>query len=184
MTDAPDHAGSLPPSEDDANPGMIKADLLAGLAFIVLGVAIFYGSWTMDRLEVRRIHPFTIPGLVPGILSVALTLCGAVLAMRSLKTKAENGWHILGGALTSSAAGRALAVMALALIYTLGMVGTLPFWAATGIFVFAFIMVFECWLAEPRKPILPSLYWALGIAVLTAAIVTLVFERAFLVRLP
>jgi putative tricarboxylic transport membrane protein len=63
-------------------------------------------------------------------------------------------------------------------------VGTLPFWAATGLFVFCFIMVFECWLAAPRKPLLQSLPWALGLAVVTAAAVTLVFERAFLVRLP
>lgn len=172
------------PSDDDINPAMIRADLLAGLVFIVLGVAIFYGAWTMDRLEVRRIHPLTVPGLVPGMLSVALTLCGAVLALRSLRAPAEQGWQSLGQALFSGAAGRAMAVMALALIYTLGLVGTLPFWAATAIFVFCFIMVFECWLATPRRPLIPSLFWALGLSIAVSAIVTLVFQRAFLVRLP
>ena len=84
----------------------------------------------------------------------------------------------------SGAAGRAGVVMLLALIYTLGLIGTLPFWAATGLFVFSFILCFECWLAEPRRPLLASLLWALGLAVATAVLVTLVFERAFLVRLP
>jgi hypothetical protein len=172
------------PSDDALPPGMIKADLLAGLFFILLGLAIFYGAWTMDRLEVRRIHPFTVPGLVPGMLAVALTLCGAILSFRSLRTPAPGGWQQLSGAMLSGAAGRAAAVMLLALVYTLGLVGTLPFWAATGLFVFCFIMVFECWLAAPRKPLLQSLPWALGLAVVTAAAVTLVFERAFLVRLP
>lgn len=172
------------PSDDAPQPGMIKADLLAGLVFIVLGLAIFYGAWTMDRLEVRRINPMTVPGLVPGLLSIALTLCGTVLAFRSLRTPALGGWQQLSGALVSGAAGRALAVMLLALIYTLGLIGTLPFWAATGIFVFAFILVFECWLATPRQPLLRSLPWALGLALVTATVVTLVFERAFLVRLP
>jgi hypothetical protein len=172
------------PSDETASPAMVKADLLAGLFFIVLGVAILYGSWTMDRLEVRRIHPLTVPGLVPGLLSLALCICGLVLAFRSLRTRAEGGWQQLSGALVSGAAGRALAVMLLALIYTLGLIGTLPFWAATGLFVFAFILCFECWLAEPRRPLRTSLPWALGLAITTAAVVTLVFERAFLVRLP
>jgi putative tricarboxylic transport membrane protein len=173
-----------PPSETAPEPGMIKADLLAGLFFILLGLAIFYGAWTMDRLEVRRIHPMTVPGLVPGMLAIALTLCGTILSFRSLRTPASGGWQQLSGAVLSSAAARAATVMLLALIYTLGLVGTLPFWAATGLFVFTFIMVFECWLSEPRKPWRKSLLWASGLAVATATVVTLVFERAFLVRLP
>lgn len=172
------------PSDDAPLPGMIKADLLAGLFFIVLGLAVFYGAWTMDRLEIRRIHPMTVPGLVPGMLALALTICGGILAFRSLRTPAEGGWQQLSGAVFSVAAARAATVMLLALIYTLGLVGTLPFWAATGLFVFTFIMVFECWLSEPRKPWLKSLPWALGLAIVTATVVTLVFERAFLVRLP
>jgi len=172
------------PSETAPEPAMVKADLLAGLFFILLGLAIFYGAWTMDRLEVRRIHPMTVPGLVPGMLAFALTLCGGILAFRSLRTPADGGWRQLSGAVFSVAAARAATVMLLALIYTLGLVGTLPFWAATGLFVFAFILCFECWLSVPRKPWLKSLPWALGLAVVTAIAVTLVFERAFLVRLP
>ncbi|UYN98871.1 MAG: tripartite tricarboxylate transporter TctB family protein [Devosia sp.] len=175
----------IPTPDDEAPaPGMIKADLLTGLVFIILGVAIFYASWTMDRLEVRRIHPMTIPGLVPGMLSLSLTLCGVILSVRSLRQKAESGWQQLQGALLSGAAGRALVVMGLALLYTLVLIGNMPFWAATGLFVFAFILVFECWLAEPRRPLLTSGLWALGLAIATSGIVTLVFERAFLVRLP
>ncbi|NMA98472.1 MAG: tripartite tricarboxylate transporter TctB family protein [Phyllobacteriaceae bacterium] len=172
------------PSEDSPQPAMVRADLLTGLMLIVLGLAIVYASWTMDRLEVRRIQPLTAPGLVPGILAAALTLCGTILSFRSIRTPAPGGWRDLSAAVTSGAAGRALAVVVLALIYTLGLVGTLPFWAATGIFVFAFIMIFECWLATPRRPVMSSLPWALGLAVVTAIVITLVFERAFLVRLP
>lgn len=181
-TDSP-HPEATPDDGAPA-PGMVKADLLTGLFFILLGLAIFYGAWTMDRLEVRRIHPLTIPGLVPGMLSVALTICGFILAFRSLRAPAPGGWQQLSGAVLSGAAGRAGVVMLLALIYTLGLVGTLPFWAATGIFVFAFILCFECWLAAPRRPLLKSLPWALGLAVATAIVVTLVFEHLFLVRLP
>lgn len=184
MTDMSDRTEADIASDDDANPAMTKADLLAGLVFIVLGVAIFYGSWTMDRLEVRRIQPLTIPGLVPGLLSAALILCGGILAFRSIRTPAEGGWQGLSTAIFSAAALRAGTVLVLALIYTLGLVGLVPFWAATGLFVFSFIMVFECWLAAPRRAVLSSFPWALGLAIFTAAAVTVVFERAFLVRLP
>ena len=172
------------PQGEGHSPAMIRADLLAAIFFIVLAAAMLYGSWTMDRLEARRIHPFTVPGLVPGLLSGTLLICGVVLAVRSLRLPAPGGWTELGAAVTSGAAGRAGVVLLLCLVYTLGLIGMMPFWLATGLFVFAFILVFETWLAAPRRSLLQSLPWALGLAVATAAIVTLVFERAFLVRLP
>ena len=171
------------PVEAEA-PAMIKADLLASLFFIVLSATTIYGAWTMDRLANRRINPMTAPGLVPGLLSLALLVCGMVLAWRSVRSPATGGWGELGQAITAEPARRAGMVLILALVYTLGLVGLVPFWLATGLFVFAFILVFETWLATPRRPLLQSLPWAFGLAVATAAIVTVVFERAFLVRLP
>lgn len=163
---------------------MVRADLIAAAVFILLGALIFYGSWTMPRLEARRIHPFTVPGLVPGLLSLSLVVCGVILAARSLRSKAEGGWKALGTAIVSEGAQRAVAVLAIVLVYTLGLVGWLPFWAATGIFVFAFILTFEVWITPRKRPLLASLPWALGIAVVGSAAVTYVFERLFLVRLP
>jgi len=165
-------------------PAMIKADLVAGLFFIVLAVATFFGSWTMDRLEVRRINPLTVPGLVPGMLAIALLICGLILTVRSWRAPAPGGWDGLGNAILSASAQRAAAVLVLTLTYTLVLVGWLPFWLATGLFVFAFILVFEAWLATPRRPLIQTLPWALGLAIVTATVVTLVFVRLFLVRLP
>ena len=178
----PDDTG--PQAEEVHPPAMVRADLLAAIVFIVLAAAMLYGSWTMDRLEARRIQAFTIPGLVPGLLGAALLICGIVLAVRSLRLPAPGGWTSLTSAVTSGAAGRAGMVLLLTLAYSLGLVGLVPFWLATGLFVLAFILVFESWLAEPRRSLRQSLPWALGLAVATAAIVTLVFERLFLVRLP
>lgn len=166
------------------NPAMIKADLLAGLFFIVLSAASLYGSWTMDRLVNRRINPMTVPGLVPGMLSAALLVCGIVLTLRSLRANSAGGWSALGENLVSWAAQRVVMVLVLTLTYTLGLLGLVPFWLATGLFVIAFILVFEVWMAEPRRNFWQTLPWALGLGIATAAIVTVVFERAFLVRLP
>jgi len=178
--------GAVPPDAIDAAepPAMIKADLAAGLFFIVLAVATLVGSWNMDRLTARRINPLTVPGLVPGLLSAALLVCGVILTLRSLRTAAPDGWRDLRRAMVSTAARRAGAVLVLTLSYALVLVGLLPFWLATGLFVFAFVMVFETWLAMPRTPALRSLPWAFCLAIVTAGVVTLVFERLFLVRLP
>ena len=183
-TDGPADA-AIPPTDANRDAArMVRADLVAALFFIVLGALILYGSWTMPRLEVRRIHPMTVPGLVPGLLSFALIVCGVILAVRSLRARAEGGWQALGEALVSEGTRRALIVTALVFVYTLGLVGWLPFWAATALFVFAFIVTFEVWITLRPRPLVRSLAWAFGLAVVTAAAVTLVFERLFLVRLP
>jgi putative tricarboxylic transport membrane protein len=162
---------------------MAKADLVMAVVFVLLGAAILYGSWTMPRLEARGVHPLTVPGLVPGMLSAALIICGALMGLRTLRTH-TGSWRSLLAALTGDQARRAAVVIALALVYTLGLVGWLPFWAATFLFVFAFVVVFELWFAETPRPLIVSLPWAVGLAVVTSAVVVLVFERAFLVRLP
>jgi hypothetical protein len=170
---------------DDADKArMSRADLVMAVVFVLLGAAILYASWTMPRLENRGVHPLTVPGLVPGMLSAVLIVCGGLMGLRALRAATPGGWQLLGAALTGREARRAAVLSALALVYTLGLVGWLPFWAATGIFVFAFILVFEVWLAETPRKLTVSLPWALGLAVVTSAVVVLVFERAFLVRLP
>ena len=37
----------------------------------------------MDRLERQNINPYTVPGLLPGLLGIAMILLGGVLALRS-----------------------------------------------------------------------------------------------------
>ena len=49
----------------------------------MLGAAVLVGSITMDRLEQQNINPYTVPGLLPGLLGIAMMLLGAVLAVRS-----------------------------------------------------------------------------------------------------
>lgn len=181
MHDTPD-GPSNPPDE----PGlMARADLLSGIVFLVLGVTVAWISWEMPRLEVRRIHPATVPGLVPGLLGLALAFCGTVLALRSVRASAGRaGWRAFGLIFVSPETGRAGVALVLALIYALGLVGRMPFWAATGLFVFTFIMVFERWLSTPRHPVWRTALAAALQAAIVGATVSLVFERAFLVRLP
>ena len=172
------------PTEAGERAIRARADLITSIALVALGLTIFYLSWTMPRLEARHIHPATIPGLVPLILSVGLTLCGALLGLRSWGIKAEGGWRGLAAVFTTRQALRVLVILALALFHTLVLVGWLPFWAAAMLFIFAFIMIFEPWLADGPITPLSSLVWAIVIAVLGGGGIFFVFERIFLVRLP
>lgn len=161
------------------SPSMTRADRITALVFIVFGAAVAYGSWIMPRLENRGIHPSSVPGLVPGILGLALVFCGIVLAVRRPRANAA-GEAVLRG----FEAKRLAVVLLLTLGFTFGLVGLVPFWLATAIFVFAFIVVFDCLVTEAPKPLVRTLVLAAVVALAAAGIVTLVFEKGFLVRLP
>lgn len=164
---------------------MVRADFLTGVVLLVLGIATAWLSWEMPRLEVRRIHPLTVPGLVPGILGIAIAFCGAVLALRSTPGITDRtGWRLFGGLFVSAEAGRVAATLLLTLAYALILVGWLPFWLATALFVTVFIIVFERGFGVSPHPIWRSLATAAVQGVIVAVVVSVVFERGFLVRLP
>jgi putative tricarboxylic transport membrane protein len=93
----------------------------------------------MDRLEIRQIHPASIPGLVPMMLAAAL--CCA---------------------------------------YALVLVGRLPFFIATALFVAAFVAAFR----PSGRPWLRHGVMAAGFGIATAVTVSALFRYGFLVRLP
>ena len=111
----------------------LRSDFLSALGWMGLGIAILIGSVTMDRLENQDINPYTIPGLLPGLLGIAMTILGALLAARSWRP------HLL--AVNRAPANRAeqkrlLLVLGLCLAFGVGLVGHgLPFWLAAAIFV-------------------------------------------------
>lgn len=162
----------------------IRADLVTAIVLVALGLVVTYFSWTMDRLEMRRIHPATIPGLVPLILGGALTLCGTLLAIRSARLDRPGAGAALVRVLVSWTAVRVLTVLGLALVYTLLLVGNMPFWLASSLFIFTFIVLFETVLADQPGSLVRTLVWGTVVALAGGLGVYFVFERIFLVRLP
>lgn len=143
-------------------------DRLQGIAWIAVGSAIVYASWTMDRLERHGAALYTAPGLVPGLLGLVVLGLGIALAARKpkpMENSLRGGWR-----------GTAL-VLALCLGYAAGLVGHVPFWLATFLFVTAFIALFEY--PDRRRMAVAPLYGAA-----TSALVTWLFQSVFLVRLP
>jgi hypothetical protein len=161
-------------------PGERKADLITGVVLLVLAAAVIYGGWTMDRLEIRRIHPASIPGLVPLGLGIALAIASAALVIRAYRAGDAGG----GEAAPDDRGMRLAVTMALCLLYAVGLVGHVPYEIATALFVFAFIAVFEWQEAGRAGRRVRSLATALIQAVLVAAVVSVAFEQLFLVRLP
>jgi Tripartite tricarboxylate transporter TctB family len=164
---------------------MRRADLVSGLILALLGLAVIFASLDMPRFEERNVEPYTAPGLVPGVLGAIILVLAAVLALRAALA---GGWRLSLSGVTSSAkdpgARRLVLAVALCLIYAGGLVGTLPFWLATFLFITAFVILFEWPLATDRPDRLRRLAIAPLLAAVTAAAVTLLFQHVFLVRLP
>ena len=158
------------------------ADLVWSLGWIAFGAAVVYGSWTMDRLEKMNINPYTVPGLVPGLLGGGILLMGAMLLARVLRA---GGFKAQRPAGAGSDLRRLGLAMVLCLAYGAGLVGRgMPFWAATFLFVFVSIALFQWSERRARGETGRGLAVAAACALGTAAGVTLVFQELFLVRLP
>ncbi len=168
-----------------------RADLTDGLGWVALGVAVLAGSLVMDRLESQHINPVTVPGLLPGLLGIAMVLLGLVLALRSVGRGALQSAPVK----TAPAALadlkeqrlRLWVVIALCVLYGVVLVGHgLPFWLASAVYVTGSVLMLERIGRTPVRAGLTAGAWLQALAVgLGAAVIThLVFQEIFLVRLP
>lgn len=160
------------------------ADRITGVFLLLLGIAMLAGGYTMDRLEIRQIHPSSIPGLVPMGLGLAMIVC-ALLLINSSRTAPEiNPQHDKQDAAKGSYRDLLLTLV-LSLGYGAGLIGTLHFSVATGCYLFLFTLCFT-W-PEAAAGLMVKLkiiaYCALFSVVFSTAI-SLLFRYAFLVRLP
>ncbi|MDT0682665.1 tripartite tricarboxylate transporter TctB family protein [Roseicyclus sp. F158] len=158
---------------------MTLADRLTAIAFAALGLAMAVGGYTMDRLEIRRIHPASIPGLVPMILGVLLVICAIVLWREARAANAGDAAIFTDGSWT-----RLGLTAAATLIYAIVLVGWLPFIWSTGIFVFSFATIFSWPEGAGRGAQAKAIGGALLLAVATGWGTSLLFRDVFLVRLP
>lgn len=163
---------------------MPRADFLTSLVLIAFGAAMLWLSLEMPRFEQRNINPYSIPGIVPGVLAGVNLILAAVLLVRSLS---RGGFRLSGGdwrgALLADGAVRLAIAFVLTVVYAVGLVGVIPFWLATFVFVAAFILIFEWPLTAARRRWL-LFAGALVQGVLVAVVVALVFQELFLVTLP
>ncbi|MFA9440225.1 tripartite tricarboxylate transporter TctB family protein [Uliginosibacterium sp. sgz301328] len=159
-----------------------------GLGWMVLGIAILIGSLLMDRLEEQDINPYTIPGLLPALLGIAMTALGFLVFIRK--------WTRFKGVVAAraplsvdkrTAMNRMLLVLGICVIFCAGLLGRgLPYWLTGGVFVTACILLLDNRRRAAGEGRFTSgkIVRAAVIGFVASIAITLVFEQIFMIRLP
>jgi hypothetical protein len=172
------------PSAAEDRSGL-RSDFLSALGWMALGIAILIGSVMMDRLEKQDINPYTIPGLLPGLLGIAMTILGALLAARSWRPRLlASGDNAPPDRAEQM---RILLVLGLCLTFGVLLVGHgLPFWLAAAIFVTTAILAlqYQTRKSTGQQLTLRNFVSIAAIGLGAGIAITIVFQEIFLVRLP
>lgn len=160
------------------------ADFVMAAILVVVGLYVFIEAYNMPRLEARRVHPLTIPGLVPMGLGAALIGLALLLGIRAFRLTDRSSGAALLAVLRTKAAGRAAAAGGMVLIFALLLIGNMPFWLASMLFIFGFIIVLEVFVTDEPLALARTALWAAATAVVCGGGIYLLFAQIFLVRLP
>ncbi|GAC1327614.1 MAG: tripartite tricarboxylate transporter TctB family protein [Beijerinckiaceae bacterium] len=160
-----------------------RDDVVGGLLWMLLGVVILVASWSMDRLEAQDINPYTIPGLLPGLLGFAMMFVAALMLARGWR---HGGLQAVASAVDEhkTAYGRLALALMLCIGYAVVLLGRVPFWLAASLFVSTSIFVLRFAELRAKAQIARGAVTAIAIGIGSGALVTIVFEKLFLVRLP
>jgi len=174
------------PVSAEIHPSSPRRDLTGGVVWMALGCAIALLSWQMDRMTQQGATPHTAPGLWPGIVGTLLAALGGVLMLRSWRRALRIGWNAAVTDDTDYAPRSSFALaVGMFFVYALLLVGRgLPFWLSTALFVTTFVFLFQYALRRAVGKVSRGFAVALACGVLTALVVTLLFEQLFYVRLP
>ena len=173
-------------ADGSSTPVEPHAELLQSLGWMAGGLAILAASIRMDRLESQNINPYTVPGLLPGLLGLMMCLLGALLCIRSWR---RGGRHRKPDAprATTGEKVRIITVIALCVVFDVVLVGHgLPYWLAAWIFVSGSILILQypIRLAEGKPLGMWDVTKSLAVGLGAGLIITVVFQELFLVRLP
>jgi hypothetical protein len=165
-----------------------RSEMTEGIGWMIFGLAILIGSVLMDRLEAQNINPYTIPGLLPGLLGIVMTVLGFLVFIRK--------WTRFKGVRDSrtslpydkrSALKRMLLVLVICIVFCVVLLGRgLPYWLSGGIFVTVCILLLDNTTTNLEKGRFTpkNTLKAAAIGFIAALVITLVFEQIFMVRLP
>jgi Tripartite tricarboxylate transporter TctB family len=166
---------------------MVKSDFVTGLVFVAIGAAVVVECLRMPRFAELNVNPYTAPGLVPGILGAIILVLGVMLFLRAARA---GGWRLTERPpdatplLADPGTRRLLLSVILCVGYAGGLIGRLPFWLATFLFMATFVVLFEWPLAADRSDRARRVLWAMLLAAAISTAVSFVFQEIFLVRLP
>jgi Tripartite tricarboxylate transporter TctB family len=166
---------------------MPKADFVTAIGLALFGLAVLVRSLQMPRFENLGVNPYSVPGIVPGLLGLIFVILGLILLVRSIR---QRGYKLGLNAvvvkeyLSDDSTRRFLLSLFLCVAYGVFVLRRLAYPIATGLFVFIFIFIFEFRrqksMAFQKRVFLTALFEA----ILVSGGVTLVFRYLFLVDLP
>jgi hypothetical protein len=181
----PEQPGAETASHHIAQPASPRSDYTAALIWIAFGIAVAIGSWRMDRLADQDVNPYTIPGLLPGLLGIALIFFGTLLLLRAWRQGAFDPSVPRAAPMSMAERKRLLIVLVLCLTFGVGLVGHgLPFWLAAAIFVSTTISILQYPQRRAANQVARGITTAIAIGLGAGLAITLVFQEFFLVRLP
>lgn len=177
----PEEAAASPFSGDRATLPP-RADLYTAAVLLAFGLGVVALALRMPTFAEQSQTGLTAPGIVPGFHGTVIAILAILLGLRAVRRGALGRSHPHGPALAPGDGRRLLAAGLLGVLYAGVLVGRIPFWMASALFVFAFTAAFE-WQAGPERRwrrLAEAALLGLG----TGLAVMFVFERIFLVRLP
>ena len=68
-----------------------RGDRLGGPLWVVVGLAVVTAAWRTDRMSQQGVPWFGAPGLVPGLLGVAIVVLGLLLSLRARRAGSAGG---------------------------------------------------------------------------------------------
>ncbi len=166
---------------------MPKADFVVSILLMLFSLWIIAHALQMPRFEDVGANPFSVPGIVPGMLGTVVFFLSLTIFFRALRQKGYRlgiGRAALAGFREDPGTRRMLLTAALCVVYGLAMVGRLNYYLATFVFVLGFLLIFQHRTAAARSALGRLFMTALVQAALTAGIVGAVFRYLFLVDLP
>jgi hypothetical protein len=161
-----------------AEPSGTRSDRLGGPLWVVFGIAVVVAAWRTERMAAQGVHWFGAPGLVPGLLGIAIGVAGLLLTLRAWRAPRGTpppapDWGILGVSLV------------LCLAFAGAALGHGPsFGVAAGAYLFLHIAFLQWRERRQAGQTVRGLAVAAAVAIGGGVLVPLVFEQIFLVRLP
>jgi putative tricarboxylic transport membrane protein len=171
----------LLPHEERLAP---RTDLWVAAAFLAFSAAILTLAFRMPTYTDQGGQIYTAPALVPSFYGVVIGLLSLWLAVRAIRAGALEPAGTGERRETGNSNARFALAAVLGAVFIVGLIGRMPFWLAAAIFVAAFVVAFEWRRGLDSRTRARRLGAALLIGLATGILVTLVFERVFLVRLP
>lgn len=166
---------------------MPKADFVTSIILITFGGWIIVHAINMPRFKEFGANPFSVPGIVPGILGTIITVLSLMVFIRSIR---KMGYRlgitgsVVKNTIQNPSFKRMVATCLICVIYGSGMVGYINYYLATFLYVLMFLVLFQL---DRSKPIFVQhkmIIGALTQSMLVAAAVGAVFRYLFLVDLP